>query len=233
MDPFVFAGNVALAALLGTIIGVERELNQHPAGLRTNALVAVGAALFVSVTALLGDTNSPSRVASYIVSGVGFLGGGAILKEGATVRGLTTAAGLWCSAAVGTICGIGHPGHAALGTMFVVGVLLVMKPLSFLVERVGRRSNTTPGNYTVNVVCREPDHAAVSALLTDKFGHAPALVVTGAATRKHKHRQLVLLTFDVTATPADDEAVKGAIARLLAESCVRSATWERVAPAPG
>ena len=87
-------------------MGLERQLHPHPAGLRTNALVCVGAALFVSLTHLLGDTNSPSRIASYIVSGVGFLGGGAILKEGPNVRGLTTAAGLWCSAAVGTMCGI-------------------------------------------------------------------------------------------------------------------------------
>ncbi len=104
MELLDFTGNVALAALLGTLIGLERQLHQHPAGLRTNALVAIGAALFVSLTALMGDTSSPSRVAAYIVSGVGFLGGGAILKEGANVRGLTTAAGLWCSAAVGTMC---------------------------------------------------------------------------------------------------------------------------------
>jgi putative Mg2+ transporter-C (MgtC) family protein len=77
-----FAGNVGLALLYGTLIGIERQIRKHPAGLRTNALVSVGAALFVSLSQLMDDKNSPSRIASYIVSGVGFLGGGVILKEG-------------------------------------------------------------------------------------------------------------------------------------------------------
>ena len=81
MELLEFTGNVALAAVLGTLIGLERQWHQHPAGLRTNALVCIGAALFVSLTHLLGEVNSPSRIASYIVSGVGFLGGGAILGQ--------------------------------------------------------------------------------------------------------------------------------------------------------
>ena len=111
-----FAGNVGLALLFGTLIGVERQFRQHAAGLRTNALVSVGAAMFVSLSQLMNDQNSPSRIASYIVSGVGFLGGGVILKEGITVRGLTTAASLWCSAAVGTLAGAGFGSFGAVGT---------------------------------------------------------------------------------------------------------------------
>src|SRR5262249_8807013 len=124
-----FAGRAVLAALLGVLIGFERQFHQHPAGPRTNALVRMGASLFVSLTHLLGDTNSPTRIASYVGRGAGCLGGGAILKEGATVRGLTTAASLWCSAAVGTLSGAGYPAHASVGTAFVLMILFGLKPI--------------------------------------------------------------------------------------------------------
>jgi putative Mg2+ transporter-C (MgtC) family protein len=102
-----FLLNVVSALALGTVIGLERQWRQHQAGLRTNALVALGAALFVSLSRLMGDENSPTRIASYIVSGLGFLGGGVILRDGLTVKGMNTAATLWCTGAVGTLAGAG------------------------------------------------------------------------------------------------------------------------------
>jgi putative Mg2+ transporter-C (MgtC) family protein len=112
------AGRIALAALLGGLVGLERELNDHPAGLRTHISVALGSALFTIAGAYgfdefvdaRADTNvniGVERVASNIVTGVGFLGGGAILKYGATVKGLTTAASLWVTAAIGLGVGVG------------------------------------------------------------------------------------------------------------------------------
>src|SRR5476649_1682367 len=95
-----------LAALaLGVAIGIERQMGQHPAGMRTNALVCLGSALFVGLTALVGDKDSPTRVAAQIVSGMGFICGGAIMREGVTVRGMNTAATIWCTAAIGTLVG--------------------------------------------------------------------------------------------------------------------------------
>lgn len=107
---------------MGTLIGVERQYRQRNAGLRTNILVAAGAAAFTvlsySITTGSGD---PSRVAAQIVSGIGFLGGGLILKDGFTVRGLNTAATIWCSAACGTFSGVGAYCEAAV---LVVSVLI-------------------------------------------------------------------------------------------------------------
>ena len=111
-------GRILLAALLGGLIGLERDLADHPAGLRTHISVALGAALFGVVSgygfsdfdASRAVTNfqvDPTRVASNIVTGVGFLGGGAIIKYGATVKGLTTAASLWVTAAIGLGCALG------------------------------------------------------------------------------------------------------------------------------
>src|SRR6516225_3405891 len=110
-----FVLDIGAAILMGVTIGLERQFGQHTAGLRTNALVCVGAALFVSLSGLTADTNSPTRIASYVVSGIGFLGGGVILREGMSVKGMNTAATLWCSAAVGSLAGAGFLIEASFG----------------------------------------------------------------------------------------------------------------------
>lgn len=142
---------LVLALVLGGLIGLERELSDHPAGLRTHIGVAMGAALFgvvsgygfVGFDASRSQTNyqvDPTRVASNIVTGVGFLGGGAILKHGATVRGLTTAASLWVTAAVGLACALGayKPALVATGLMLLTLVLL-RRPSHWLNQRVRAR----------------------------------------------------------------------------------------------
>lgn len=112
---------VALAAALGALLGLERELSAQPAGLRTHLLVALGAVMFTVAGLEAGAGSDPARVAAQVASGVGFLGAGAILREGASVRGLTTAASLWVAAAVGVACGLG----AGWAASFSVGVALI------------------------------------------------------------------------------------------------------------
>ncbi|HEY1188850.1 MAG TPA: MgtC/SapB family protein [Gemmata sp.] len=232
MELLNFTGNVALAAVLGTLIGVERQFRRHPAGMRTNALVSTGAALFVSLTHLLGDHNSPSRVASYIVSGIGFLGGGVILKEGTTIRGLTTAAGLWCSAAVGTIAGIGFGLHAAVGTGFVLAVVLGLRPVARWIDARQAHAPDAPGFYNLRVVCQERDHGAVRAALARHLGSVPGVAITKIATGKPKRKKQAVVKVNATAAPADDRAIQDAVGRLLIEPGVRSASWEKVSPPP-
>lgn len=110
------------ALVLGGVIGWERELQRMPAGFRTHALVALGSAIFTVVSAygLTGPQSDPTRIAAQIVSGVGFLGGGAILHHGGTVRGLTTAASLWAVAAVGMAAGAGLLVMAVVSTVLVI-----------------------------------------------------------------------------------------------------------------
>ena len=139
MDILNFIFNVGVALIMGVAIGFERQIQQHVAGLRTNALVCVGAALFVSLSRLMGDHDSPTRIASYIVSGIGFLGGGVILRDGLTVKGMNTAATLWCTAAVGTLAGAGFPFHSLIGTVVVFAIVLWPTP-----SRGERRRKTSP-----------------------------------------------------------------------------------------
>src|SRR5271170_583336 len=129
---------LAVALALGSAIGFERQWNQKTAGLRTNALVALGASGFVVFSTMVGQ-GDPTRVAAQVVSGIGFLGAGIILREGANVHGLNTAATLWCSAMVGTFAGGGFwaPSTAAAG--FVVITNLFLRPL---VQRLNRRALT-------------------------------------------------------------------------------------------
>ncbi|MBA2380649.1 MAG: MgtC/SapB family protein [Chloroflexi bacterium] len=133
-----------IAALLGAAIGLEREIHDHPAGMRTHLLVALGSAVFteLSIFAFAGPpapngslATDTSRVAAQIVSGIGFLGAGAILKYGTSIRGLTTAASLWTTAAVGMAAGAGEWVIAGVGTLIVV---VSLWPLNALVARLHR-----------------------------------------------------------------------------------------------
>ncbi len=103
---FPYMTHLLAAMLLGALIGAERQWRQRMAGLRTNALVATGAAVFI-LSAMSASPDSPGRIAAQIVSGIGFLGAGVIMRDGMNVRGLNTAATLWCSAGIGVLCGLG------------------------------------------------------------------------------------------------------------------------------
>ncbi len=128
-------GRLCLAALFGGIVGLERERLNRVAGLRTHVLVSLGAAIFtlLSVEAFTGGgPRDPARVAAQVVSGVGFLGAGTIMKEGGNIRGLTTAASLWVTAAIGMSVGVGFVKEAFVTTVLVVVSLLLLKRLEFL-----------------------------------------------------------------------------------------------------
>ncbi len=109
-----FGLNTLLAFLLGAVIGMEREIRRHVAGLKTNALVAVGAAHYVGLSLIIEGESSPTRIAAQVVSGLGFLGGGVILRDGFNVHGLNTAAMVWWSGAIGSLAGAGFAWEAIL-----------------------------------------------------------------------------------------------------------------------
>ena len=134
------------AALLGALLGFEREVRQKSAGLRTNILIAVGSALFTLMSLELADpkTADPSRVAAQIVTGIGFLGAGAIMRTGSGVQGLTTAATVWVNAAVGVAAGGGEYHLAFIATAVTLAALLILQPLEGLIERHFGRPEKSP-----------------------------------------------------------------------------------------
>ena len=158
----VLVGRLLIAAVLGAVIGIEREIHDHPAGIRTHLLVALGSALFtvlsiVGFPSADGTATDPSRVAAQIVTGIGFLGAGAIIKYGPSVRGLTTAASLWAAAGIGMAAGAGLP---FLGVATTVIVIVSLWPLRVLRERLERAA---PRRLHVGVQVRD------AARLTDLF----------------------------------------------------------------
>jgi putative Mg2+ transporter-C (MgtC) family protein len=129
-----------LAAVLGGAIGAERELNDQPAGLRTHMLLTIGACLFTLISAYGfggGLRTDPSRIAAQVVTGIGFLGGGAIVRHGLTVKGLTTAASIWATASVGVAVGAGRYVLGVGGAVLVVGTLFGLRRASNALQRLG------------------------------------------------------------------------------------------------
>lgn len=114
------AVGLVVAVVLGALIGLERELRKHPAGLHTNALVALGAAAYVMAAMAIGDDTAPARIVGQVVVGVGFICAGLIWHRGGTVSGLNTAATVWCSCAVGVFAGFGLMGWALFVAILVV-----------------------------------------------------------------------------------------------------------------
>lgn len=162
------------ATVLGAVIGLERELTNKYAGLRTNLLVCLGSCVFtiLSIHAFplaiehinpqgYGD---PARIAAQIVTGIGFIGGGTVLKHGATVYGLTTAATLWISAAIGMACGTGMLELASITTLFSFLVLVSVRSI----ESRFFRQNKHFDNYEIKITCQKEKYQEVNNFIIDK-----------------------------------------------------------------
>jgi putative Mg2+ transporter-C (MgtC) family protein len=155
------------AFLLGSMIGLERQVRQRTAGLRTNTLVAVGAAAFVAMGSRLSGNEGAVHVAAYVVSGIGFLGAGAIMKEGANIRGLNTAATLWGSAAVGAAAGADLIGEALIVALFVLASNTLLRPVVNRINRQPVNEASSEATYRVYVICRRAVQAAVLEKLVE------------------------------------------------------------------
>ncbi|MFA5897547.1 MAG: MgtC/SapB family protein [Hyphomicrobium sp.] len=136
MLPADLAWRLLLAAGLGAAVGLEREYRQKPAGLRTNILIALGSALFTILSISMGhESGTADRIAAQIVTGIGFLGGGAILRSGNTVHGMTTAATIWVNAAIGVAAGMGQYTLATATAVLTLVVLGILPPIEAYFER--------------------------------------------------------------------------------------------------
>ena len=144
--------SLMVAFVFGTLIGAERQYRQRSAGLRTNVLVSVGAAAFVDLGNYLNGDEGAVHVIAYVVSGIGFLGAGAIMKEGMNVRGLNTAATLWASAAVGSCAGADMIAQSAALTIFVLAGNTLLRPLVNAIDRIPLSERSSEAVYEISVV---------------------------------------------------------------------------------
>lgn len=215
---------LAVALLLGSAIGFERQWHQKMAGLRTNALVALGACGFVVFSGLLAQ-GDPTRVAAQVVTGIGFLGAGVILREGVNVHGLNTAATLWCSAMVGTFAGAGYLAPSLVAAAFVVGTNLLLRPLVRRVNRFAFTATDAETHYTVEIACKAAEEAHMRSLLLNALSHA------GLGLRRLDSEDIpdttkVSVTAQAVAPKRNDAALEQIVGRLSLEPNVSAATWQ-------
>lgn len=213
----------AVSFVLGTLIGLERQWRQRSAGLRTNVLVAVGAAAFSDLGLRLFGVEGATRIISYVVSGIGFLGAGVILKDGTNIRGLNTAATLWCSAAVGTLSGSGLPAEAATLAGFVLAGNTLLRPLVNWVNRRPITADVTEAKYSVHAICHPKDVSEVRDLLDAELDRA-TYPVREVETLSDNDDQVELAAVLVPTT-ADEAELDAVVAALEASPLVLSATW--------
>lgn len=144
--------SLAMAVLFGGLIGLEREINGKPAGVRTNILICLGAAAFTIIANYLGVEfgDGASRVGAGVVTGVGFLGAGALIQEGSGIHGLTTAASIWLVSSVGVACGAGLYHIAGVVTIMALLVLFALHPLTRKLHKYGQRATDVPHRRTTD-----------------------------------------------------------------------------------
>ncbi|MEG1202159.1 MAG: MgtC/SapB family protein, partial [Comamonas sp.] len=163
--------SLVAAFVLGALIGLERQYRQRTAGLRTNVLVAVGAAIFVDSAHTISGADGAVRVMAYVVSGIGFLGAGVIMREEGNVRGLNTAATLWGSAAVGAAAGADLIAQAVMGTVLVLSANTLLRPLVNTINRKPLDVESTEVTNAVFVVAERLHQRLAIAMLQDVLEH--------------------------------------------------------------
>lgn len=211
----------------GALIGLERQWRSRTAGLRTNALVSLGAALFVIMGgfAFDGPGADPTRVSAQIVSGIGFLGAGVIWKQGASISGLNTAATLWASAAVGALAGGGLIPVAAIGMVAVVGANTLLRPVGrFLDGRHTHSSEADPARYQLEVHCRTPAEPQIRALVFSAVSR-PHLTVQSIAAVDLPDNGGVQITAIAIADERNDSRIEAALADVVTAPDVTAVRW--------
>ena len=208
---------------LGTLIGAERQYRQRTAGLRTNALVALGAAAFIDLGMTLNGNAGAVQVVAYVASGVGFLGAGVIIKDGTNIRGLNTAATLWCSAAVGAFAGADHFAEAILLTILVLAGNTALRPLVNLINRTPVDTGGTEATYKVHLIVRDEARDRGRDLLTEQLEAAEYPVRQVEVLERDDDEVEIVATLSTTgAVGAELDALTVALSK---EADVAHATW--------
>jgi putative Mg2+ transporter-C (MgtC) family protein len=223
-----FAIRLGLALLLGSLIGAERQWRQRTAGLRTHALVAAGAAMFVMLATLTAGTADGSfRIAGQVVSGIGFLGAGVILRHGASVTGLNTAATLWCSAAIGTLTGYGMYDSAITGTIAVIAAHVGLRPVGRVLSRRSRAPDMEI-TYLFRIGARTDQGTRVRARLFESLNGQP-LLLKSLLSDDVDHTDKIDIRATLTSRGRQNSLLEDIVSHFSLEPGVSRVSWEIIA----
>jgi putative Mg2+ transporter-C (MgtC) family protein len=221
-----FTTRILAAAIFGALIGLERQWRQRRAGLRTNALVSLGSAAFVTVSAMMSGDNSSTRIAGQVVSGIGFLGAGVILREGLNVRGLNSAATLWCAAAVGTLAGLGFITPSFITALMILATNILLRPL---VLHIGKQSGAAleiPVCYRIQATCMLNKADRIRSLLMDSTTSDDSMLLKAIRSEPSEEQNKICVQADVIAPSKHDKHIEAVINRVNKEPGVTGLSWE-------
>lgn len=213
------------AFVFGALIGIERQWRQRMAGVRTNALVSVGAAMFTTLANVTPDEMSPTRIAAQVVSGIGFLGAGVIIRDGLNIRGLNTAATLWCAAGVGVLSGSGHFLIAGVGVVLVLAANLGLRNLARALDRPAPGEATSTVGYLIKAQCRPDSEQRIrTILLTEAVNQG--LILQSIQSEDVHGATRIEITASLLSETVRNRAVENIVGRASLDDAVSSVRWE-------
>lgn len=224
MTTLEFLLRLLTAFACGVGIGIERQMRQRTAGLRTITLVASGACLFVTLGVLTGGTGV-TQIAAYVVSGVGFLGGGVIMRDKGSIQGINTAATLWCAAAVGVLAGAGHYVHALAGTCMVLATNTVLRSVSNAINSTSVSNADLVREYQVTVICRADDEVHIRTQLSHLMYAKPLSFQSLTSEDVPGQPDRLQVTATLKLHPKDQARLEQIASRISMEQSVTSVSW--------
>lgn len=219
-----FIIRILVAFVLGTIIGFERQYRHRMAGIRTNALVCVGACLF-AMFPILDGSGDRTRIAAQVVSGIGFLGGGVIIREGLNIRGLNTAATLWCAAAIGVLTSEGFIIHAIVGTVIILIANIALRPLARRIYSKKDSELEDEFNYEISVKCESKDEFHIRSLLM-RMVNDEDIMLRNLESHNIESGEKVQVKSLVVSVGKNDVCLEKIVGRISLEAGVEYVGWE-------
>lgn len=220
-----FLLRVITALILGGIIGIERQYRHRMAGIHTNALVCVGSCLFVFSSFLI-DTGDKTRIAAQVVTGVGFLGGGVIMRDGFNIKGLNTAATLWCTAAIGVLVSVGDLTYAFIGALVVAILNSLSAPISKRIYKVkSQQGDEEEYLYTISIKCDENEEFHIRTFLMHMLAEEK-IVLRNLESDNTETPGVVFVTSKIMSMGKNDMSIEKIVSKISLSSGVLAIGWE-------
>jgi len=229
MTTLEFLTRLGTALFVGAAIGLERQWRQKSAGLRTNTLVSTGAAGYLLLSlSMTGSSGDPSRVASQIVTGIGFLGAGVIMKDGLSVQGLNTAATIWCTGAVGALAGAGLLLESVIVGATVMLTHIFLRPISLFLNRMAFpvKNSAEQADYAFTIKCKAEVENHIRVLLLHYLSNDERLLLKSLTSDDNGEPANAVITALIHTNGTQDNLIEKVASRLTIEDKVSKVSWE-------